>query len=46
MSESKELEDMKTRWRNAMKRKEQAIKDVNHYARLISEARKPKGDLF
>ena len=40
MTESKEIEDLKTRWRVAMKERENAIKRVNHYARLINEARK------
>ena len=41
---NKEIEDLKIRWREAMKRREQAIKEVNHYARLLNEARKKDGD--
>ena len=40
MIESKEIEDLKIRWREAMKRKEQAKKEVNHYAMMINEARR------
>ena len=44
MSESKEIEDLKIRWRTAMKDREDAIKLVNHYTRLIEEARKKESE--
>ena len=40
MTESKEIEDLKIRWREAMKRKEEATKQANHYAMMINEARR------
>ena len=40
MSESKEIEDLKIRWREAMKRSMQATKNANHYAMMINEARR------
>ena len=40
MTDSKEIEDLKIRWRTAMKQREEAIKAVNHYAELINEARR------
>ena len=40
MNESKEIEDLKIRWREATKRREQATKEANHYAMMINEARR------
>ena len=42
MTESKHIEDLKIRWREAMKRSEQANKEVNHYAMMIIEARRKR----
>ena len=40
MTESKEIEDLKKRWRIAMKERETAIKRVNHYSQMIDDARR------
>lgn len=40
MTESKEIEDLKIRWRDAMKRREQATKEANHCAMMINKARR------
>lgn len=39
MTETKEIEDLKDSWRWWMKRREQATKEVNHYAMMILKAR-------
>jgi len=39
MKESAYIEGIKYRWRQAMKRREQAIKDVNHWAERLRQAR-------